>query len=57
MTEKTVQKVSLIQNPCGANFHNENFVVFAKKHAGRNGNLINFAWPYEKTREDAAESF
>jgi len=27
--------------------YNENFVVFAKKHAGGNGNLIiNFAWPY-----------
>ena len=26
--------------------YNENFMVFAKKHAGRNGNLIiNFAWP------------
>jgi len=26
--------------------YNENFVVFAKKHAGGNGNLIiNFAWP------------
>ena len=27
--------------------YNENFVVFAKKHADGNGNLIiNFAWPY-----------
>ena len=27
--------------------YNENFVVFAKKHASGNGNLIiNFAWPY-----------
>ena len=27
--------------------YNENFVVFGKKHVGRNGNLIiNFAWPY-----------
>ena len=26
--------------------YNENFVAFAKKHAGGNGNLIiNFAWP------------
>jgi len=26
--------------------YNENFVVFAKKHVGGNGNLIiNFAWP------------
>jgi len=26
--------------------YNENFVVFAKKHAGGNENLIiNFAWP------------
>ena len=26
--------------------YNENFLVFAKKHAGGNGNLIiNFAWP------------
>ena len=25
------------------------FVVLAKKHAGRNGNLIiNFAWPYNE---------
>ena len=29
--------------------YNENFVVFAKKHAGGSGNLIiNFAWPYAK---------
>jgi len=28
--------------------YNENFVVFAKKHVGGNGNLIiNFAWPNE----------
>jgi len=27
--------------------YNENFVVFPKKHAGGNRNLIiNFAWPY-----------
>ena len=26
--------------------YNENFMVFAEKHAGGNGNLIiNFAWP------------
>ena len=29
------------------NIENENFMVFAEKHAGGNGNLIiNFAWPY-----------
>jgi len=29
---------------------NENFVIFAKKWAGGNGNLIiNFAWPKEPT--------
>ena len=30
--------------------YNENFVVFAKKQAGGNGNLIiNFARPYQAT--------
>ena len=32
--------------------YNENFVVFAKKHVGGNGNLIiNFAWPYHLLSE------
>ena len=45
----------MFENPCGANF--ENFVVFAKKHAGGNGNLIiNFAWPNRSIAMDHCQS-
>jgi len=33
--------------------YNENFVIFAKKDEGGNGNLIiNFAWPMRETHKD-----
>ena len=37
--------------------YNENFVIFAKKHAGGNGNLIiNFTWPYILNTRNCCES-